>query len=179
MDDAAINRFNELAMDGAVYCNCTNDEGYSPLMLLCRNNTQSDNLHRSIEVLLKRPDVDVNQADKYGDNCLMKLCWNSSSQRIAEIAELLIANGADVNQKDQYGDNALMLLCWNSTNDRMVQVAELLITKGTDINHEDNYGRNAFYYLQMNSNIKNLNRQSRERLQLFFSNPQPSRCYIM
>ena len=132
-----LTRFNQLAKNEMVIdINCTNDakDGLStPFLLLCRYN-QSDSLAQCIEILLQqRPDIHVNQTDKDGNNSLMYLCEYSKSDKIVEVAQLLILNGIDVNHTDRWRSNALVWLCALSKSDKIVEVAQLLIEKGTDV----------------------------------------------
>ena len=63
----------------------------------------------------------------------MSLCLWSKSDKIVEMAQLLISNGIDVNQKDRYGTNALIWLCYRSNNNTILEVAQLLIANGIDV----------------------------------------------
>ena len=75
----------------------------------------------------------------------MLLCsrW-SKSNKILEVAQLLIAKGININQTDKKGRNALMLLCsrW-SESDKILEMAKLLIDKGIDINQTSTDGLHA------------------------------------
>ena len=130
--------FKELASDEkAVDVNCSDEEGSTPLMLLCRHS-QNNRLYDCIAFLLQRPDIDVNQTNKEGINALMWLCAYSKSDKIVELVQMLIDKGADVNQTDRNGRTALMWLCENYITGKLEEVAKLLITKGCMMNSSDN-----------------------------------------
>ena len=156
LNEDDLTRFDELVNgEEAVAVNCTAVRGRTPLMLLCRHN-QSDSLDRCIEILLQRPDIDINQTDVFKESALVWLCVNSDSTKIVEMARLLISNGANVNQTNQWGWNALMLICRDSRSDKIVEVAQLLINN--DINEEqmDENGRNALMWLCAESKNENI-----------------------
>ena len=64
----------------------------------------------------------------------MWLCSVSTSDKIVEVAKLLIEKGIYINYTSESNSNALMILCQKSTNDKIVEVAELLIDKGINLN---------------------------------------------
>jgi ankyrin repeat protein len=144
-----LTRFIQLATDkDALDINCTDakDGASTPLILLFLYN-HSDSLDHCVEIILQRPDLEVNKTDKYGLNALMSLCQHSKSTKIVEIVKLLIEKGANVNQTNKYGMNVLMWLCWHSQSDKIAQVAQLLIENGIDVKKTDKNGMNALMRL--------------------------------
>ena len=104
LDEFQFVRFRQLVEDKEVDVNNTDWIG-STLILLCRKN-QSDGLLDCVDLLLQRPDIQINQTN-YGErNALMMLCWWSKSDQIVEVAQLLIVNGIDVHQTDDDGKKA-------------------------------------------------------------------------
>ena len=145
LDEAQFVRFRQLVEDEEqVDVNCIDDVYRStPLIRLCKNN-QSDGLYNCVR---HRPDIQINHTDPIGRNALIWLCWWSTSEKMLEVAQLLIANGIDVNQTDRFGRNALMWLCGWSESDKILEVARLLIDNGININQIDKDGRNALMAL--------------------------------
>ena len=84
----------------------------------------------------------------------MWLCLWSSSDKIVELAQFLIAKGIDLRQTNNDGDNALIWLCLWSNSDKIVELAQLLIDKGVDRNQTNNERRNAYFNLKKNPFIK-------------------------
>ena len=111
----------------------------------------------------------------------MRLCRYSKSDKIVEIAEMLIAKGIDVNYTDDYKWNALMWLCRCSENAKIVETAQLLVKNGTDLNHRNKEGATAADCLKLNNNNKYLTSDARAILRPILTNPQSaiSRCVQM
>ena len=158
LDDAQLIRFRQLVEDEEeVDINCTDttlsDEyGFTPLIWLCALH-QSDDLFVCVDLLLKRPDIEINQTGKGGLNALMVLCLLSTSDQISKVAQLLIEKGIDVNQTNEDGWNALMHLCYHSKSDQIVEMVKLLIDNGINVNQTDIDGKNAGYYLNGNESL--------------------------
>ena len=134
LDEAQFVRFRQLVEDEEeVGINCCTDVYRStPLISLCLNN-HSDGLFDCVELLLQRPDIQINRTDVYGRNALMRLCVRSESDKIVEVAQFLIDSGIEINQTDEDRRNALMLLCLWSESDKILEVAQLLIAKGIGV----------------------------------------------
>ena len=149
LENDDLTRFIQLATDKeAVDVNCTDGIGRTPLTLLCLNN-ESDSLDFCVKILLQhRPDIDVTLIDEMGFNALMNLSRHSESDKIVEVAQLLIRAGVDVKQVDKYGTNALMLLCAYSKNKKIVEMAQFfIIDNEVDLNQVDKYETNALMLL--------------------------------
>ena len=104
LDESQFVRFRQLVEDEEevdVNC-CTGAFRWTPLILLCFFN-DSDCLFDCVRLLLHRPDINVNQTDRFGINALMRLCQLSKSNKILEVAQLLIANGIEINQTNRGG----------------------------------------------------------------------------
>ena len=131
LDEAQFVRFRQLVKDEEkVDVNCTDEFGFTPLLLLCRNN-HSDGLFDCVRLLLERFDIQINQKDKlFRQNALMLLCGWSKSGKILKVAQLLIEKGIDIHQTDKRGWNALMFLCGWSESDKIVEMVKLLTEKG-------------------------------------------------
>ena len=148
LDESQFVRFRQLVEDEEeVDINCTDDLSCTtPLISLCCYN-HGDGLFDCVHLLLQRPDIQINQTSEYGRNALMKLCWCSTSEKILEVAQLLINKGIDINQTTGSGSNALMALCGLSRNDKILEVAQLLISSFIKINQTDKRGWNALIWL--------------------------------
>ena len=70
----------------------------------------------------------TNQMDRYKENALIKLCEYSLSNKIFEVAELLISNGADVDQTNINGRNAAYYINQRSNEEvpKKSQILDLL-----------------------------------------------------
>ena len=55
--------------------------------------SQSDQMVQMVELLINFKGIDINQTDGGGRNALMWLCWFSKSDKILEVAQLLVAKG--------------------------------------------------------------------------------------
>jgi len=77
----------------------------------------------------------------------MRLCEHSESEKIVQLAQLLIENGVDIDGTNYDRENALIKLLKYSKNDKILEVAELLIAKGINVNQKDKYGEIAADYL--------------------------------
>ena len=83
-------------------------------------------MERSSKWLLIANGIEVNHTNRWGSNALMWLCDRSSSDKIVEVAQLLIDNGTNVKQKTDKGrNNTLISLCALSKNEKIVEVAQL------------------------------------------------------
>ena len=70
------------------------------------NAKKNDNLYNCIEMLLQRPDIDINlTTENHGFTAFMFLC-RGNNEKIVDTAQLLVAKGCDVNKKDGFGFNA-------------------------------------------------------------------------
>ena len=92
-------------------------------------------------------------------NALMFLCESSKSDKVLEVAQLLLAKGINTNETDWFGRNALMWLCHWSKSEKILEVTQLLIVKGIDIIQKDKDGRNAEGLLAVNLKISQEKKQ--------------------
>ena len=114
-----------------------------------------------LEILIKKGE-DVNQLNKQGENVLMLLCRCSTSDKIVQLAQLLVQQkDFNINHKSSgKGNDALINLCRYSNSDKMVEVAQLLIKNRIDVNHENNKKRKAVDYLNKRHNVSRSNKNA-------------------
>ena len=106
----------------------------------------------------------------------MLLCRHFTSDKIVEVAELLLENGIDLKQTNKQGMNAFMLLCWWSRSDKIAEVVKLFIDKGIDVKQKDNKGRKAKDHFSYNRYLTLNNRCAIENL--FLQHKHGSRVYL-
>ena len=94
--------------------NSENSEGWTPLMLACRNSYICSS-EETVKELIKYG-ADVNKKDKQGLTALMKACSYCGTDSRETIVKILLENGADVHIKDNRGWNALMCMCSNNAD---------------------------------------------------------------
>ncbi len=138
--------------------NTVDDDGFSPLLLIARNN-QSGNLIRCIKYLLtallrKNSNeeflkVDVNYQDRNGYNVLHYICKNYQDDDFLETFELLIECGIDLNKSEKgLGNNALQLLFRdNERGEGVLEIVQAFINNGIDLKHRNSDGFTALHYL--------------------------------
>jgi ankyrin repeat protein len=82
--------------------------------------------HITVEAVVHRKDVDVNQKTSGGLTLLLQAIENGNDV----IAKLLIGNGADVNAEGGQYKNALQATSWKGSE----QIVKLLLDNGVDVN---------------------------------------------
>ena len=121
---------------GRVDVNAVNDDGDTPLLMVCRNQ----NVYLA-EILLKAgADPNCKQLD--GSSPL----HYAAEEGHYPIAKALLAGGADVNLRDQGGKTPLLLAAREGQNDMVA----FLIENGADVNLVSNSQRSALYYATEN-----------------------------
>ena len=121
---------------GRVDVNAVNDDGDTPLLMVCRNQ----NVYLA-EILLKAgADPNCKQLD--GSSPL----HYAAEEGNYPIAKALLAGGADVNLRDQGGKTPLLLAAREGQNDMVA----FLIENGADVNLVSNSQRSALYYATEN-----------------------------
>ena len=105
-------QFRNLVEDESILINGVNEEGLSPLLLLCWNQ-HSEILFELVKIILERPDVDINITDNGEWNALGMACRHCQSRHLIHLVRLLLERGIEVNSKNSDGDNALIVLCAN------------------------------------------------------------------
>ena len=143
--------------------NCTSENGTTPLILACTNNSIS------IAKLLLRAEADVNVQDKQGATALKLVCSSRSPNKSlvellvqsgtqfvnygaalsnatinghVNIVQYLVSEGAPVNAQDIYGMTSLMLAC----NHEHAEIVHILLNHGADPNIQDQYNRTALQF---------------------------------
>jgi len=106
--------------------NCIDAKGRSPLLLLCSFN-QSEELHRYIEILLRRNTVDINWKDKTNCNALVNLSLYYKGKTLIDIFRLLISRGIDVNSCSNNQWNTLCILTATYYGKDLIDLIRLLV----------------------------------------------------
>ncbi|KAL8334232.1 hypothetical protein RB593_003761 [Gaeumannomyces tritici] len=97
--------------------------------------------YRLVEMLVRHPKTDVNEADVDGRQPLhMLLQAEENSERFAR---MLLDHGADVSGRDNDGQTPLLVACSGGN----VGLALLLLERGADITETDARGRNVLHYV--------------------------------
>ena len=159
LTEKQLNQIVEIvAQDSIGLVNTIDDDGYSPVLLIARNN-QSGNLIRCIKhvltaILMKGPNdkllkLDVNYQDRNGYNILHYICRNYQDEDFLETFELLIKCGIDLNKTEKaLGNNALQLLFRdNEGGDGVLKIVQAFIKNGIDLKHRNSDGFTALHYL--------------------------------
>jgi len=148
-----------VAEDSIGLVNMVNENGFSPLILMCQNNC-GDKLIRCIQTLLTTPRrqdstnerlrLDVNYQDRNGYSALHYVCKFYQGDDFLEIFEILNQHGIDVNLAEkEWGDNALQLLAFadkqHSTG--IVDIVQAFIQNGINLNHKNSSGYNFIHNL--------------------------------
>jgi ankyrin repeat protein len=107
------------------------------------NNNNIENVNK----LISEGGVDVNGNDKYGFTPL----FIASIRNNAEIADLLILNGADVNpQYIDKPDSPLLI----ASSLKHLEMVELLLSKGAEVNYENKRTITPLFMACLNNNIE-------------------------
>ncbi len=106
------------------------------LLQACRNNQK-----RSVQVILNRGGIDINERDEECGTPLMYACQNNA----LEIVKMLLDNGADPNIGNQKNLTPLHF----SAALGAVPIINLLVKAGADVNSTDNNGTTPLMYMAM------------------------------
>ena len=135
--------------------NCQNNEGYTALMLACKNSNRNST-NETVELLLAHPSIDVNLQNSERQTALYIayiFCNNSSTKRTLEL--LLAHPGIDVNLQDSDGWAILHHACRFSKTDSIGGPLELLLAHpGIDVNLQTNYELTTLHWACANDKIK-------------------------
>ena len=137
------------------YIDATDQDGDTPLLLLCRHNRSASQLPRCVEAILKRVKVDDEWREQL-DKSLQLLCQFYPHDNLLAIVRLLITKGADANAKTTDRWTALHYLCQNYKNENLVDIVRLLVENGADVNAKTSYKSTALYLLCGNYRNGNL-----------------------
>uniref|UniRef100_A0ABD2XLM5 CUB domain-containing protein n=1 Tax=Trichogramma kaykai TaxID=54128 RepID=A0ABD2XLM5_9HYME len=130
--------------------NIPNENGFSPIMILC-NNTKDYKLRFKIFDLLLKNGADVTLVNNDGDTILHLVLLNSNNPNIVEAVELLLKSGVDVNIQNKNGYSALHLAVGFCES---LKVVELLLKNGADRNIVNNKGMTALNFICTLDHIK-------------------------
>lgn len=107
-----------------------------PLLLLCQYS-RDKNLAETLNILLKRSDLDIEPRPRSGYTGLMMLCKYYPHDNIIECIQLLINRGINVDSKEKKGNwlSAVQLLCLHYSGKNLVDVALLLLCRSTCLSY--------------------------------------------
>eukprot|EP01118_Nematostelium_gracile_P019811 TRINITY_DN933_c0_g1_i5.p1 TRINITY_DN933_c0_g1~~TRINITY_DN933_c0_g1_i5.p1 ORF type:complete len:259 (+),score=76.51 TRINITY_DN933_c0_g1_i5:49-777(+) len=131
---AAINGNEQLIrylLDSGAKFDTKDDSGWTPIM----SAAASDKL-TSIQLILSRGKVDLNQKNDTGRTALIYAC---SKAKDPETINILLKNGAKVNLTDAYGATPLHRAAANKSKSSL-PIVQLLIENGANINAQDKEG---------------------------------------
>jgi len=155
-----IRKIAEISAEDSIgLVNMVDDDGFSPLLLMCRNN-RTGGLIGSINALLmtfqkedgsinREIKVDVNYQDRNRFNALHYICSHHQGDDFLEILHLLIQCGIDVNRtQKEKGNNALQLFFRdNKRSTGVVQIVQALIKNGINLKHKGITGWTPLHHL--------------------------------
>lgn len=143
--------------DATGLVNLVDDNGYSPLLLICRNN-KSKSLLKCIKAMTKENQIkrdgkavitNVNYQDRKGFNALHYVCMNYKEGDLFEIINLLTDCKIDPNATDREFDrNALQLLFENSGRESNLLLSfRAMADLRVNLMHKDTNGSTSLHYL--------------------------------
>jgi ankyrin repeat protein len=116
-----------------------NDEGWTALMIACRNSHDSSS-NDTVKILLEC-DADVNMQEKDGWTALMLAAQNSNASSNNDTVLLLLTYGADVNKLSNKSESALALSCMFTNKQSSYETVKILLEYGADVNVKNYIGR--------------------------------------
>ncbi len=112
--------------------------GADTLLQACKNNQK-----RSVQVILQRGDIDINERDEECNTPLIYACKNNA----LDIVKMLLDNGADPNIGDRKNDMPLHFSAALGT----LPIINLLVKAGADVNCADNNGYTPLMFMAKNA----------------------------
>lgn len=112
--------------------------GADTLLQACKNNQK-----QSVQVILKRGGIDVNERDEECNTPLIYACQNNA----LEIVKLLLDNGADPNAGNQENLAPLHF----SAASGALPIINLLVKAGADVNCMNNHGSTPLMFMAKNA----------------------------
>ena len=132
-NDYQMMRFQQLALDMEVMINYRDSEGLSPLLNICRHH-KSNQLYECIEILLRRPDLNIHaRENSRRANALNIVCRCYSGEKLLDIVKLFLRHKIAVDTLNENNENVLMGLCINYKNDNIIDIIHLLLQQPTII----------------------------------------------
>ena len=121
-----LEHFNYLVQYLEVDLNCVDSLGFSPLLLLCRNN-QSNKLVQ----LVMDYSVNLYYQNANGWNALISICFYCQNPHVYEVVALLLKNDVDTHAVTKKGWSAIFALCrrTHKAEPYFFDVFQLLINK--------------------------------------------------
>lgn len=137
--DIAANVVRLLLEKDQVSINRKDREGFTPLMLACKNGT--DNV---VEALLQKAQIEINHRNK-GDETALMLAASYGHETV--VSMLLARDEIDVNSRNESSQSALMLAASFGHQD----IVKLFLEKpNIDVNHRDQKGQTALMIAYQN-----------------------------
>jgi ankyrin repeat protein len=121
-----------------VRINCSDVEGRTPLILLCKFNNYGSSFLRCFEALNLRTDLNVAIQDNQGKTALHWLCYWNRQNATVEIIKRLLQRGIGINVLDRFGFNFLHCLFLKSppVTQELLNVIHLLFSCGINAQAE-------------------------------------------
>lgn len=151
--------------DTAGLINVVDENGHSPLLLMCRNNRSKSLLHCIQEITSKNrsnrsggtdaviteqniTEINVNYQDRDGFNALHYACMNYKEDELFDVIKLLISCGVDPNKTDrEFDQNPLQLLLKHSKQRDLFGIVLFMVEMGVNLKHKDKMGETGLDYL--------------------------------
>jgi ankyrin repeat protein len=125
-----------------IMINQQNNEGWSPLILACKNSSYSSN-NDTVKLLLENG-ADVNMTNKDGISALIFASRYSASSSNNDTVKILLKNGANVNYSIDYmayNFTPLACACVNSSHESSNDTVKILLENGANVNACTNDGK--------------------------------------
>ncbi len=123
-----MNRFSQLVNDRTVDIDAKNQDGWSPLHMLCANY-KHDDLEELIKPLIERG-VNVNSRTPDGRNSLHILCGNYKYENLPSLLKILKEKNIELNAKTKQGWKPLHYLCRNYKHKNLIELIKLIDIDG-------------------------------------------------
>jgi ankyrin repeat protein len=121
------------------------DNNWNNCLAYCCHDIKNKEM---VEFLLKN-NVDFNQKDKQGDDCLTK---TARYPVLYEISKLLIEYGADLQNNKRYGSNKTLLT--EAVEGNNIQLVKLLLEKNVEINEPNYFDQTALEIAKENNYLE-------------------------
>ncbi|VDI22752.1 Hypothetical predicted protein [Mytilus galloprovincialis] len=155
-------RLARILVEGGVDVNCQNEEGETPLLMVCDGKPGGNTKRMQmdlIRILLNRR-ANYRKRDRYGrtsltcahinkDHHVIQLLENTCS-----LARILVEGGVDVNCQNEEGETPLLMVCdgkpGGNTKRMQMDLIRILLNRRANYRKRDRYGRTSLTCAHIN-----------------------------